>query len=108
MTTTAPGPPELEDVLPQLGNVSTENKQNTASRTARSLISSGCFVRRSMRVNTHRTECAKAEQTRQVRLERAIIDAINELMAPERRKRRQIGFRVPARTLKATAKSRLA
>ena len=38
----------------------------------------------------------------------AIIDAINELMAPERRKRRQIGFRVPTSTLKATAKSRLA
>jgi hypothetical protein len=31
----------------------------------------------------------------------AIIDAIHELMAPEPRKRRQIGFRVPARVLKA-------
>jgi len=31
----------------------------------------------------------------------AIIDAIHELMAPQPRKRRQIGFRVPARALKA-------
>jgi hypothetical protein len=32
----------------------------------------------------------------------AIIDAIQELMAPERRKRRKIGFRVPeGRILKA-------
>src|SRR5271170_2807195 len=31
----------------------------------------------------------------------AIIDAIHELMAPEPRKRRQIGFRVPLRALKA-------
>jgi hypothetical protein len=36
-----------------------------------------------------------------------IIDAIHELMAPEPRKRRQIGFRVPAKALKATPKSRL-
>ena len=31
----------------------------------------------------------------------AIIDAIHELMAPAPRKRRQIGFRVPPRALKA-------
>jgi len=31
----------------------------------------------------------------------AIIEAIHELMAPESRKRRQIGFRLPARALKA-------
>jgi hypothetical protein len=31
----------------------------------------------------------------------AIIEAIHELMAPEPRKRRQIGFRAPARALKA-------
>jgi len=37
----------------------------------------------------------------------AIIDAINELMAPEPRKKRQIGFRIPARVLNATPKSRL-
>jgi ORF6N domain len=37
----------------------------------------------------------------------AIIDAIHELMAPQPHKRRQIGFRVPARALKATPKSRL-
>ena len=37
----------------------------------------------------------------------AIIDAINELMAPEPRKRRQIGFRPPAKALKAAPKSRL-
>jgi hypothetical protein len=32
----------------------------------------------------------------------AIIDAIHELMAPERRKRRKIGFHVPARVLKGS------
>jgi hypothetical protein len=37
----------------------------------------------------------------------AIIEAINELMVPEPRKRRQIGFRAPARALKAAAKLRL-
>jgi len=35
----------------------------------------------------------------------AIIDAIHELMAPEPRKRRQIGFRVPGKTLKARPQS---
>jgi len=35
----------------------------------------------------------------------AIIDAIHELMAPEPRKRRQIGFRVPGKTLKAKRQS---
>jgi len=36
-----------------------------------------------------------------------IIDAIHELMAPEPPKKRQIGFRVPAKTQKATPKARL-
>jgi ORF6N domain len=38
----------------------------------------------------------------------AIIHAVHELMAPKPCRRRQIGFRVPARALKATTKSRLA
>jgi hypothetical protein len=37
----------------------------------------------------------------------AIIEAINELMAPAPRKRRQIGFRAPARASKGTARLRL-
>ena len=35
----------------------------------------------------------------------AIIDAIRELMAPARRKRRQIGFRIPPKTLKTKPQS---